>query len=148
MMNLGMGTMHLELYISPSVMSDQELAFLSEKLKWWLDNANVLAHTKMILGNPHRGEVYAYAHFAPDGQTARKGLIFARNPSTEKKKAAIVFDDSIDLPKSVQDVRLSAIYPDEPLSVGQATQGETISFDLEPLETRVLEVQWDGAEGR
>ena len=145
MMNLGMGTMHLELYISPSIMSDEELAFLGEKIKWWLDNAAVFSHTKMILGNPHLGEVYAYVHFPQEEGAVHKGFVFIRNPSLEKKTAKIVFDDSIDLPKNVQRVQLKKIYPAGATSTREASRGGALSFELEALEAHVLEVQWDGS---
>ncbi len=143
MMNLGMGTMHLELYISPSIMSEKELAFLAEKIKWWLDNAGVLAQTKMVLGNPHLGEVYAYVHFPEEEPSVHKGFIFIRNPSLEKKSAKIVFDDSIDLPKNVRRVGLKKIYPAGEVSTREVARGAEFSLDLEPLETRALEVRWD-----
>jgi hypothetical protein len=142
MMNLGMGTLHLELYISPAIMSDKELAFLGGKIRWWLENARVFAHTKMILGNPHEGEVYAYTHFPQDGQPPHKGLIFVRNPSLEKKKAEIPFDDSIDLPKGAARVKVRSIYPGEGSSWQEVGRGEGLSLGLEPLETRVVEVNW------
>jgi hypothetical protein len=145
MMNLGMGTMHLELYISPSIMSDKELAFLAEKIKWWLKNAAVLARTKMILGNPHAGEVYAYVHFPEEGKDVRRGFIFIRNPSLEKKKAEIAFDDSMDLPKTVQRARLKKIYPGEASAAGEVARGGAYSLELEPLEAHVVEVEWDGS---
>jgi len=147
MMSLGIGTMHLELYISPSIMSDGELEFLAEKIKWWLDNASIFAHTKMVLGNPHLGEVYAYVHFPQEGQLLRRGFIFIRNPSLEKKDGRIVFDDSIDLPVNVKSARVKKIYPAGDSSTHEISRGETPSFDLEPLETRVMEVEWDSPAG-
>ncbi len=143
MMNLGMGTMHLELYISPSIMSDKELAFLAEKIKWWLDNAGVLAHTKMILGNPHLGEVYAYVHLPEEDGAARKGFIFIRNPSLEKKKASVLLDDSIELPRKVRRLRVKRIYPAGASPTRELARGTELSLELEPLETRVLETQWE-----
>jgi len=143
MMNLGMGTMHLELYISPSIMSEKELAFLGQKIRWWVDNARVFAHTKMILGNPHKGEVYGYVHFRQDGQPPHKGFVFIRNPSLEKKKAEIVFDNSVDLPRGARHVKLEKIYPGGGGSARRVARGEEVSFELEPLETRVVEVRWE-----
>jgi len=142
MMNLGMGTMHLELYISPSIMSDKELAFLAGKIKWWLDSALVFAHTKMVLGNPHLAEVYAYVHFSQSEEPPHKGFLFVRNPSLQKKGAKIMLDDSIDLPKSAARIRLKAIYPREKSSSQEVARGETVSLELEPLETRVIEAEW------
>ncbi len=142
MMNLGMGTMHLELYISPSIMSDKELAFLGEKIRWWSDNARVFAHSTMVLGNPHLGEVYAYVHFAQDEQPPHKGFLFLRNPSLEKKDAAIVLDDSIDLPRGAARLRLKTVYPGQESSSREVARGEKVSLALEPLETRVIEAEW------
>ncbi len=146
MMNLGMGTMHLELYLSPSIMSDEELAFLGGKIKWWLANAAVLAHTKMILGNPHRGEVYAYTHFPEGARAPGKGFIFIRNPSLEEKPAPLALDDSIGLPDTAKRLRVEEVYPGENGVSRQGNRGETIPLKLKPLETKVLEVQWDGAQ--
>ncbi len=144
MMSLGMGTMHLELYISPSIMSDKELAFLAQRIKWWLDNARVFTHTKMILGNPHAGETYAYVHFPQDEKAPAKGFIFVRNPSLEKKEAVIPLDDSIDLPNRARQLLLRKIYPVEEPSAEDAVRGATFRVELQPLETRVVEVQWKG----
>jgi len=143
MMNLGMGTMHLELYISPSIMSDKELAFLGEKVRWWVDNASIFAHTRMISGNPHLGEVYGYAHFPQDDQPPYKGFIFIRNPSLERKAAKIQLDDSIDLPEGARNVRLKKVYPGGESSAGELSRGAMLSQELKPLETRVLEVRWE-----
>jgi hypothetical protein len=145
MMNLGMGTMQLELYISPSIMSDNELAFLAEKIKWWQQNEAAFAHTTMILGNPHEGEVYAYVHFPDAGQSIRKGYLFVRNPSLEKKTGSIVFDDTIDFPENVRRAKVRKIYPEGDSEPQEINRGESLSLELDPLETRVLEVQWDGA---
>ena len=76
----GRGTLHHDLYVAPDSLTDAEWATLAEALRWARDHQDVLARSRMVLGDPGAGEVYGFA--ASRGGTATLCL---RNPSSERR---------------------------------------------------------------
>jgi len=70
------GLMMKELYITPSILSEDQWSVLGPTLAWAVAQQEVLAESKMTHGNPHAGEVYGYLH-AKNGRL----IWFLRNPS-------------------------------------------------------------------
>jgi len=80
LMYFGRGLMMWELYITPSLLTDGEWAFLAETIKWARKNADVLAYsTRFILGDATKLEPYGYAHSKDD-----RCILFVRNLSMRK----------------------------------------------------------------
>ena len=82
-LNVGRGTLHQDLYLAPDSLSDPEWAALARALRWARGHQHVLARSRMILGDPRRGEVYGYAARLGDEVTA-----CLRNPSADEQTVA------------------------------------------------------------
>ena len=77
---VGRGTLHHDLYVAPDSLSDDEWAVLAEALRWARDREDVLARSRMVLGDPAAGEVYGFAARRGDA-----GTLCLRNPSAEPR---------------------------------------------------------------
>jgi hypothetical protein len=73
---VGRGTLHQDLYVAPDSLSEPEWEVLAAALAWARDNQEVLARSRMVLGDPGTGAIYGFA--ARRGPAATAGL---RNPS-------------------------------------------------------------------
>jgi len=82
-LNVGRGTLHQDLYVAPDSLSDDEWAALARALHWARDHQRVLARSRMILGDPARGQIYGFAARRGDDVTA-----CLRNPSAAEQAVA------------------------------------------------------------
>jgi hypothetical protein len=90
----------------------------------------------MILGNPSKFEVYAYTHFRNN-----RGLISIRNPANTEQGAKVELTEENgfwDMPSSP--LRARQIYPCEETIAGTFTRGNSLTFSLQPYETKVIEL--------
>jgi hypothetical protein len=104
---------------------------LGRTLRWAEANKDVLVHTQMILGNPHRGEVIGYKHAVGD-----RTIVFLRNPSLQPQRAAIDF-----LPPEGDATRrtVEIVYPYRKLLARNADPARPIEVALAPNEMLVIE---------
>ncbi len=72
----GTGTDMQELYVTPSLLSQQDWDVLAAAAKWSRANSDVLRDTHWIGGDPGALQMYGWAAWAPT-----KGIIVLRNPS-------------------------------------------------------------------
>jgi hypothetical protein len=86
-MTIGRGITDWEILTSPQNLDAKRYEFLSRAIRWGKANWDILSDTKMILGNPGKGEVYGYAHL---GKGA--ALVFLRNPSLKSQIANLRFE--------------------------------------------------------
>jgi hypothetical protein len=84
----GTGTQLQEMYITPSLLTEQNWDDLAEAAKWSRSNASVLKDTHWVGGNPASLEVYGWASWTP-----KKAILTLRNPSD--KPQAIRLDPQI-----------------------------------------------------
>ena len=89
----GTGTQLQELYITPSLLSQQNWDVLAEGAKWSRDNAAVLKDTHWIGGDPGKLEVYGWASWTP-----AKGIVVLRNPSDKPQDFSLDVDKAFELP--------------------------------------------------
>jgi len=89
---LGRGCRLLTLYINPAFFTkgQQDWAFLASLLRWARKNADVLAQTELILGDPFQREPYGYAHWR-----GHRGILALRNPFIDPRKVSIPLDTTI-----------------------------------------------------
>src|ERR1039458_8763227 len=71
----GTGTQLQELYLTPSLLNQQNWDDLAEAANWSRRNADVLVDTHWIGGDPNRGQVYGWAAWSPS-----LGIVTLRNP--------------------------------------------------------------------
>ncbi|MFK2853845.1 enterotoxin [Dyella humi] len=88
------GTQLQEMYITPSLLSQQDWDVLAEAAKWSRANADVLRDTHWIGGDPGRLDVYGWAAWSQD-----KSIITLRNPDAHSQVAVIDLQRQLELPK-------------------------------------------------
>jgi hypothetical protein len=90
----GTGTQLQEMYITPSLLSQQDWDTLAEAAKWSRTNAQVLRDTHWIGGDPGRLDVYGWASWSP-----AKAIVTLRNPDAHPQKAVIDLQRQLELPQ-------------------------------------------------
>jgi hypothetical protein len=74
----GTGTELEEMYVTPALLTPKNWDAIAQSAKWARANADVLADTHWIGGDPARLEVYGHAAW-----TSRLGIVVLRNPSNK-----------------------------------------------------------------
>ncbi|MBE1162598.1 enterotoxin [Dyella sp. 7MK23] len=130
------GTQLQEMYITPSLLSQQDWDTLAGAAKWSRANAEVLRDTHWIGGDPGRLEVYGWAAWSPS-----KAIITLRNPDAHAQTAVLDLQRQLELPAdaaghfTVRDVWHSG--GDVP---GQLDAGRVTTITLAPFEVLTLEL--------
>lgn len=88
------GTQLQEMYITPSLLSEQDWDTLAESAKWSRANADVLRDTHWIGGDPGRLDVYGWAAWS-----SAKSIITLRNPDAHPQTAVIDLQRQLELPQ-------------------------------------------------
>ena len=91
----GTGTQLQEMYITPSLLNQQNWDDLAEAAKWSRANAEVLKDTHWVGGDPKWLEVYGWAAWTP-----KKGILTLRNPSDKPQTMRLKLADVFELPES------------------------------------------------
>lgn len=124
-----------ELYLTPSLMTPQGWDDVAAAGKWAKANADVLADSHWIGGDPQRGEVYGYASWA-----SRKGIFVLRNPSDKSGEIALDAGKIFELPAgATRNFKLVSPYADQRVDIAVLRVGESAAFKLEPFEVLVFE---------
>jgi hypothetical protein len=87
------GTELQELYITPSLLSNDNWDVLAESANWSRANAEVLRDTHWVGGDPDRLDVYGWASWSPT-----KSIITLRNPSDHAQLAVVDLQRQLELP--------------------------------------------------
>ena len=132
----GTGTELQEMYITPALLSSANWDAIAESAKWAERNADVLADTHWIGGDPAKLEVYGHAAWTP-----RLGIIVLRNPSDKPATFSLDVSAAFELPRgAAQQWAAYAVfspYPMTPPIVLTAGTAKTIA--LAPFEVLTLE---------
>ncbi|OAJ57893.1 enterotoxin [Paraburkholderia ginsengiterrae] len=89
----GSGAQLQELYITPSLLSDDDWDVLAESARWARANADVLRDSHWIGGAPDRLEVYGWAAWSPV-----KSIITLRNPNSMAQDFVLDLHRQLELP--------------------------------------------------
>lgn len=135
LMYLGRGVTMWELYISPDLLNEQEWHAIAQDVKWAKQNMDVLLKTKMILGDPLKGEVYGYIHL-----TRQKGIILLRNPDIEPKTATIKLSPELGELDPDQYYVLRIIYPYQYITGGLVKANSVLHLPLNGYEILAAEL--------
>jgi len=126
----------LEMYVTPSLLSNADWDNLAEAAIWSRDNADVLVDTHWIGGDPAQLEVYGWASWNPS-----KAILVLRNPSDKPQAINIDIAQAFELPANAarsytlhSPWKEDARQPSVRVSVGQPH-----TFSLQPFEVMVLE---------
>ncbi len=132
----GTGTQLQEMYISHSLLSNNDWDMLAEAANWSRRNAGTLRDTHWIGGDPGKLEVYGWAAWS-----RAKGILTLRNPSDQRQSMAIDVGRALELPPEAQR-RLLARSPwkqDRAAPPVSLKAGEEHVFTLGPFEVLTLE---------
>ncbi|MBC8468452.1 MAG: enterotoxin [Planctomycetes bacterium] len=130
------GTDCQELYVTPSLMTDQDWDALAEAAQWSRSNADVLVDTHWIGGDPAEGEIYGWASWSK-----RKGILSLRNPHDKPGSITLDIGKAFELPKGApisyflkspwkQDIGKPSI---------KLIAGKKHAFNLKPFEVLVFD---------
>lgn len=130
------GTCLQELHIDPSLMSETAWDVLAEAARWSRSNADVLADTHWIGGDPARGEVYGWASWS-----RRKAILALRNPSDQPARITLDIAKAFELPAGAPlEYLLRSPWQDEAGKPAiRVRGGQPHVFSLQPFEVLV----WD-----
>ncbi|HZI31537.1 MAG TPA: enterotoxin, partial [Candidatus Binatia bacterium] len=135
----GCGTQLQEMYITPSLMTQQNWDDLAEAAKWSRANAKTLVDTHWVGGEPAYGQIYGWAAWSPE-----KGILTLRNPSEQTQSIEIDPADAFDLPVSAsQNYTIFNPFKDQTVKVAELHAGEKTRFQLRPYEVLVIEAHPD-----
>ena len=133
----GTGTQLQEMYITPTLLSQQDWDVLAETAKWSRDNAQVLKDSHWIGGDPAKLEVYGWAAWSRD-----KSIITLRNPSDHAQDFTATLASMLELPSHAA-TSFTARTPwkstnSEPeFKIASGTQH---TFHLQPFQVMTLEL--------
>ncbi|MCE9615671.1 MAG: hypothetical protein K8T26_15490 [Lentisphaerae bacterium] len=131
------GTHHHDLYVSPDTLSPDAWAALARALHWARRQRRVLARSRMILGEPMRGDVYGFASWR-DG----RGIVALRNPSGAARTLTTTWRDL--LPEATLDdlspLTATPAYGPAPRPPRTPAPGDTVHVDLPPFGVAVWDV--------
>jgi hypothetical protein len=132
----GSGTQLQEMYITPSLLTQQNWDTLAEAAKWSRANADTLVDSHWIGGNPWMGEVYGWASWSP-----RKGILVLRNPSDQASHITLDIQKAFELPIDApgQYRCASPWIADRKIPPIILKAGEPYTFDLAPFEVLTLD---------
>ncbi|MBI5397180.1 MAG: enterotoxin, partial [Verrucomicrobia bacterium] len=132
----GAGTSLQELYIQPGKLTAEDWKVLAEAAKWSRANANVLADTHWIGGDPSKLEVYGYASWSP-----RKGAVMLRNPDDQPHEFALDVGAAFELPAgATRRYALKSPWAgDAARPALTAEAGKSLRIALKPFEVLVLD---------
>ena len=129
------GTSLQELYITPSLMTDQAWDQLAEAAKWAHANADVLADAHWVGGDPLKLEPYGYAAWSP-----RKGTLMIRNPDDSPRTISLDAQSVFDLPEgAAKRYSLVSPYRDQRVQTFELHAGESRTMTLDPFEVLVFD---------
>jgi hypothetical protein len=132
----GSGVALQELYIRPQRMTAADWRVLAEAANWSRANADVLADTHWIGGDPSNREVYGYASWSP-----RKGIIALRNPTGRPRDFSLDVAAVFELPPGApQHYTLKSPWPEDAAKPSlSATAGQPLTVTLAPRQVLVFD---------
>ncbi len=137
------GNMMYELYISPDILSPEEIDALGHTTKWAEDNAHpLLDNSTMVLGDPAQREPYGYVH-----SSAEKSIVTLRNPFIAHKTVHLKIDEQDGFLKTDRAQVLEVQYPYRKMQSGAVKFGDTLTFQLGGYEEILFELR-PAAEGQ
>lgn len=130
-----------ELHIDPSLMTEKTWDVLAESAKWSRSNADVLADTHWVGGNPERGEIYGWASWSK-----RKGILALRNPSDQPSQISLDIAGVFELPAgAAREYVLRSPWAEDATKPGiTVSAGRPHPFELQPFDVLV----WDATPSR
>ena len=130
------GTNCQELYITPSLMSQEHWDALAEAAKWSHENADVLVDMHWVGGDPAAGEIYGWAAWSK-----RKGILSLRNPDDKPGVITVDIGKAFELPDgAAEKYSLKSPWKEDAGSEAIVLKaGKTHTFELKPFDVLVFD---------
>ena len=134
----GTGTQLQELYLTPGLLNRQNWDDLAEAANWSRRNADVLADTHWIGGDPGKSEIYGWASWSP-----RLGILTLRNPTDKPAVLALNLKSAFELPPgSGERFQLKSPWKKTgDLQPFEISAQQSHQFNLRPFEVLTLEAK-------
>ena len=131
------GNMMYELYISPDILSPEEMDVLGNVTKWAEANAHpLLDNSTMVGGDPAQREPYGYVHSIP-----AKSIVTLRNPFVRPRTVKLKVDEQNGFKRFEGAQVLEVLYPYRKVEAAAVKFGDTVTFDLDAYEELVALLQ-------
>ncbi len=131
------GNMMYELYISPDILSHEEMDALGNTTKWAQINAHpLLDNSTMVLGDPAQREPYGYVH-----SSAERSIVTLRNPFVAPRTVKLKIDEQDGFKKTDRAQMLEIQYPYRKVQSGAVHFGDTLTFQLGGYEEILFEMR-------
>lgn len=131
------GTQNFELYLTPSLMTQELWDVLAAVLTWLRENQHVLVDVHWVGGDPGNGEVYGYAAWSPV-----KALLALRNPKLEGQQFTISLTKAWEIPPTLQRAawRLQTRYNPKSVDLpGLVGEEDSVTVELPGLAVVIVE---------
>lgn len=130
------GTQLQEMYITPSLLSEDDWDVLADAAKWSRANADVLRDTHWIGGDPGRLDVYGWAAWSPV-----RSIITLRNPDAHAQTAVIDLQRQLELPKdAARQFRVRDVWKNGSELPQHLDADHVSTITLAPFEVLTLEL--------
>jgi type 1 glutamine amidotransferase len=130
----GLGTNLQELYIQHDMMDAAAWDAVASAAAWAKKNADVLADSHWIGGDPNKLEPYGFAAWSP-----RKAVLTLRNPDDQPREIQLDAARVFELPKGAPTkYALAAAYADLRIKTLALEAGRNVTVKLEPFEVLVF----------
>jgi hypothetical protein len=142
----GTGTQLQEMYITPSLLTQQNWDDLAEAAKWSRANAETLKDTHWVGGDPTWLQVYGWAAWSPGEGSGGKGILTLRNPSDKPQSISLKLAEVLQLPAGAAQsyVVKSPWKEDAGRAALRINASQPHTFELAPFEVLTLEMKADG----
>ena len=133
----GCGTQLQELYVTPSLLTEQNWDELAEAARWARENAQTLRDVHWVGGSPAGLEIYGWAAWSPG-----RGTLTLRNPSDAKRTMTLDVGRLFELPPGAATTwRLGAPWPGQRLEHLRLETNRERTVELEPFEVLVFDAR-------
>ena len=138
----GSGTQLQEMYITPSLLTQQNWDDLAEAPKWSRANAETLNDTHWIGGDPAWLKVYGWAGWSPVEGPGGKGILTLRNPSDKPQTISLTLADALQLPAGTKRIYVAkSPWKEDAERTGfNVDASQPHAFKLSPFEVLTLEM--------
>ncbi|HEX7908790.1 MAG TPA: enterotoxin [Paraburkholderia sp.] len=140
----GSGAQLQELYITPSLLTDDDWDVLAASARWARANADVLRDTHWIGGAPDGLDVYGWAGWSPV-----KSIITLRNPDSRVQDFVLDLSKQLELPAGASGrFRACGVWHGHALPVPPVLDADQLhAISLAPFEVLTLELVPVAGEG-
>ncbi|HEX5235828.1 MAG TPA: enterotoxin [Silvibacterium sp.] len=129
----GSGTQLQEMYITPSLLSQDDWDILARAARWSRQHAAILQDTHWIGGDPGKLQVYGWAAWSPAGW-----IVTLRNPSSREQTYSLDLASALELPSGAAQ-RYTVTLPFAPGARRQWNAERPVSIQMKPFQVSIFE---------